>query len=151
MFCVALPHGLGLIAELVEEEEPAEAVPADESGEADEGEGGDAAQGELRHRVVGPAVAIGAGEDKMGESGDHHGHPQENHPGEAGGPCVGLVHAQPFQPRPERLELVLGVRRRPLHPPLLLGGGAHQWPRSIRIVPHHFFGGKCNFLFGGSS
>lgn len=114
LLSIALPHSLALIAELIEEQEPPQAVPADEGGQANEGEGGDATERELRHRVVGPAVlavAFGASEYEMGESGDHDGHPQENDPRETGGPCSGLIEAQPFQPRPKRLKLVVGVRR----------------------------------------
>ena len=125
---VALSDDLALIAKLVEEQKPPETVLADEMREADEGDGGDAAEGELRHSVVRPAVAgiaVGAGEDEVREGGDENGHGDEDEPREAGGPRIRLIHAQPFQPPAERLQLVVSVRRHPHQRPPLLGR-AHQ-------------------------
>lgn len=65
---VTLSDGLALIPELIEEEEPPKAISPDEGRERNEGYGGDAGEGELRHGVVGAAVAavaVGAGENEM--------------------------------------------------------------------------------------
>lgn len=120
---VASSDGLALVAELVEEEEAAEAVAADEGGEAEEGEGGDAAEGELGDGVVRAGVevvAVGAGEDEMGEGGDDDGEGGEDEPGEESGPCIGLVDAEPFEPGSEIPELVHGVGRGPVQSPALV-------------------------------
>lgn len=98
---IPLSDDLALVAELIEEEKPSNAVLPDEIGETDEGEAGDGAEGELGDGVVGAVVegvAVCAGEHEMGEAGDDNGEDDEDEPGEAGGPGVGLVDAEPFQP-----------------------------------------------------
>lgn len=125
---VALSNGLALIAELIEEQKSPESVPTDKMRDAEEGDGGDAGERDLRHGVVWPAVAgvaVGAGEREVRERGDGDGHGDEDEPREAGGPCIGLIDAQPFEPAPERLQLVVNVRRHPHQRPPLLGR-AHQ-------------------------
>lgn len=105
-------NGLALIAELIEEEEPPEAVLADEDGEAEEGEGGDGGEGELHHGVVGAGVAgvaVGAGEEEVRRGGDGDGEEEEQGPRERGGEGVGLVHAHPPDVGAERVELVVQV------------------------------------------
>lgn len=114
---VSLPDLLALVAELVEEEEPAKAVLLDEAGEAAEGEGSDDGQRELHHRVVGAlvaGVAGGAGEDEVGEEGDSEGEEEEEGPGEEGVPGSRLVHTHPSQPRPEAPKLICRIRFRPI-------------------------------------
>lgn len=68
---VAEANFLALTAELVEEEEPAEAIALDEGGEEEEGDGGDDGEGELGDGVEGASVggvAGGAGQEEVGES-----------------------------------------------------------------------------------
>ena len=83
LFRIALPNGLALIAEFIEEQKPPEAVLFDESREAYERERSDAAEGELEDAVIGAAVlavAGGAGEDEVGDAGDDNGHGHEHRP-----------------------------------------------------------------------
>lgn len=130
MLSITISNGLALIPELIEEQESAQAEPADERGQTEEGQGGDAAEGELRHRVVGSAVeavAVVAREHEMGEDRDDDGESEEDEPGEADGPRVGLIDAEPSEPRAEALELVLGV-----------GGAPGEGPGLARIVEQGF-------------
>lgn len=81
---VAMADGLALAAELVEEEEPAEAVVADEGGEAEEGERGDRGERELHYgvvaRVAAPPLAIGVDDDDEVGGERHGGGEDEEHP-----------------------------------------------------------------------
>lgn len=77
---VAEADFLALTAELVEEEEPAEAIAIDEGGEAEEGDGGDDGEGELDDGVEGASVsgvAGGAGHEEVGEGGGDVGEEEE--------------------------------------------------------------------------
>lgn len=46
----------------------------------------------------------------MGNGGDEDREEQEDEPGEAGSPCIGLIDAEPSEPRAEAVELVPRVR-----------------------------------------
>lgn len=77
---VAEADFLALTAELVEEEETAEAIALDEGGEAEEGDGGDDGEGELDDGVEGASVsgvAGGAGHEEVGEGGGDVGEEEE--------------------------------------------------------------------------
>lgn len=77
---VAEADFLALTAELVEEEEPAEAIAIDEGGKAEEGDGGDDGEGELDDGVEGASVggvAGGAGQEEVGEGGGDVGEEEE--------------------------------------------------------------------------
>lgn len=77
---VAEADFLALTAELVEEEETAEAIALDEGGEAEEGDGGDDGEGELDDGVEGASVsgvACGAGQEEVGEDGGDVGEEEE--------------------------------------------------------------------------
>lgn len=106
-------NGLALVAELIEEEEPTEAVLPDEGGEAEKRERSEGAERELNDGVVGAGVSCvtgGAGEEEMGGGGDSHGEEEEDEPGEGGGEEVGLVDAHPSEVGSEGVELVVHVR-----------------------------------------
>jgi hypothetical protein len=98
LFRVSASDRLALIDELVEEQEPPKTVLPNETGEAEEGERGEAAERELNDAVVGPgvfAVAGGAGQQEMGDQGHNDREQHEHEPGETRRPRVRLVHAHP--------------------------------------------------------
>lgn len=86
---------------------------ADEIGEADERQGGDAGEGQLYDGVVRTvvfAVAGGAGEEEVGGGGDDEGEEDEDRPRQTRRPDIGLIDAHPPQVRPEAPQLILRVR-----------------------------------------
>ena len=96
------------IGQLVDEEEPPEAVLASPSGEADERHRGEERESNLGRDVVGTAVvgvAGGAGEEEVGRHGDAEGQQEEHRPRQPGAPQARLVHAEPPQERPQALQI----------------------------------------------
>lgn len=134
---VARSHPLALPHELVEEEEAAEAIPADESWEADEGEGRGGGEGELNRHVVG-AAAWETVEDEVGRGGHEDAEQEEDGPRHNGMACVGLVDAHPTKAGAEHPELVV----RPGEAAEVRGRLARKQrlgAAAARVsVPHHF-------------
>lgn len=100
LFCVTISHRLALINEFIEEQEPPKPELPDESWEAHERQGGDAAERELNDSVERPgvsAIAGGASENEMRDGGDDDGEEDEHGPRQTSSPHVRLVHAHPLE------------------------------------------------------
>lgn len=113
MFSITLSNDLALITQLIKEQKPPQPISPHKSRQTNEGYHGNAAEGELRNRIVRPTVAAvaiaAAGEHEMGERRNQNRENEEDEPGEARGPRARLIDAEPFQPRTEAVELVAGV------------------------------------------
>jgi hypothetical protein len=101
-------HVLGVVAEAVEVEQPAQAPAADEGVDGGVGERGGERERCLHLRVVGAPGQRGARDAR-----DGHGERGEDEPGRRGAGGLRVVDAHPPQAGPEAAELVTRVRHGP--------------------------------------
>lgn len=79
------------------------------------------------------AVAVSAGENEMRYGGNEDRENNEDEPGEARGPCIGLIDAEPFEPGAEAIELVMGA-----------GGASREGLVLVGVLHHQAFCFICH-------